>query len=196
MRFDWKDALILPIGFVVLVLVLSQLQSVGIETSKGTKQALAVAVFFGPLGLRRKLFGEPDLPPPKKGLLPSLGSVAGLLATFFGTALIVLGGYHLTKTRPAKPDFLSDERAIYAGVDELDVSFDENAQEREARRERERREREEKIVSDAREREASWEADEAEFARRYWGILATGLALSGLGALGVWARYPRKGEAA
>ncbi len=194
MRFDWKDALILPIGFVVLVVVLTLLQSVGIETSKGTKQALALAVFFGPIGLRRKLFRLPHLPPPKKGLFPSLGSVAGLLATFFGTALIVLGGYHLTKTRPAKPDFLSEERAIYAGVDGLDVSFEESAEERDARRERERREREEKIVSDAREREVRWQEDEAEFARRYFGILATGLALSCLGALGVWARYPRKGE--
>lgn len=186
MRFDWKDALILPLGFLGMVLGMVQLQKFGFELSKPAKQGLAVAALFGPLALRRKFFGEPELPEPRTGFLPSAGSVLGLLATFFGTALIALGGYHLTN-RPAKPDFLAQERS-YQGSFEFDfVEGAETEEEGAARRERER---EARLVEGARESERSWEEGEAEFVTRYQRILAVGLGLAALGAFGVKSRYP------
>lgn len=108
-RFDWKDSVLIAFGFVVCVTVAMTIERwLGLEL---TREALGVLVSGSILGfplLRRRLFGEPDLPEPRKGLVPSLLSIVGLFSTIAGMGLLAIFGPRLLEPPHSPPDFRAE----------------------------------------------------------------------------------------
>lgn len=188
MAFDWIDGLLLCAGFVCAVVVLVALRTVGLDPGEATVEIVGLAGVFGPLASRRALFGAPRLPEPRRGLVASVVSIVGLLATFAGTGVALLGGMRVADGFAAPPDFEAEAREAYAdAAAEIDPILgrvgspvtpeDEAARAAFARQ-------------SAAEARAHWEENHA--ARRSEGWVATSVALGLLG-LGVAASRWRYG---
>jgi hypothetical protein len=188
MSFDWKDGLLVSAGFLAGVALLFLLKTtLGIDADDGLVELVGLLSIGGPLAGRRAIFGAPELPEPRRGVLPSLMSIAGLLATLFGLLALVAGARNLSSGFHAAPDFEREARAgLQAGHDVLEgalrdvpgVSTDEGRAEFEATvQELATRDREE------------WASTQGALRERGWGLLGGGALLVALGTLATWARY-------
>ena len=113
----------------------------GIELSAGLLQTIGTACLFGPSLLRRKLFGPPQLPPLRTGLLARIGSVAGLLCLFFGMGVSVVVAHRLSLPAEVPPSSVHDSAAhgsaAHGAAGEFAIDFGEageTAEEASARR--------------------------------------------------------------
>ncbi|MCC6215056.1 MAG: hypothetical protein IT376_09320 [Polyangiaceae bacterium] len=189
LAFDWIDGLLLAAGFVALIVVLTSLRSIGVEFElDGALGELAVvAAVFGPWAARRALFGAPRLPEPRRGVVASAVSIVGLLATFAGAGVALLGGLRFGDGFASAPDFLAEARASHEeaarSIDPLLESLGSPATGEVVAA------RAAAVRESAAEARASWEATRA--ARRREGGIALGVALAllGLGAAASRWRY-------
>ncbi len=92
---DWKDLLLFAVGYVEVIVVLVAWTELAGEPSRLVTRIVIVVGMFGPLALRRALFGWPALPPPKEGLGWSLLSMLALLIALFGMGAAALGVFPL-----------------------------------------------------------------------------------------------------
>lgn len=192
-RFDYKDALLLPLGFLGLVVCLTWLKKMGIEAGRGSMEGLAVASLFGPVWLRRWLFGEPELPAPKTGIFFRMASVLGLLCTFAGTAALALASYHLSWRGDAAPDFRKESIALFESTRLIDFApAGETPEETTKRHAREHDEGMKEALREAERRASEWQGQQDELNGRYLKILCFGIGLCALGALAIYWRYPRE----
>lgn len=88
MQVDWLDALLFALGFVLALVAVIALQSLGVAVNDDSEEEVlatgAIALSLGPILLRRKLFGAPNLPEPRQGPLWSLLSITGILMIMAG----------------------------------------------------------------------------------------------------------------
>lgn len=194
MRFDWKDGLLLSAGMIgAVALLLALKEGLGVSADDGLVELVVLVAMGGPVAARRALFGWPQLPEPRKGVLASLGSIVGLLATLGGLLLLALGTLQLKDTFGAPPDFEAQALAAYrasgAQIEAALGGLIEGSAE----------ERQRQWGADAREAAAGdrsrWEQERAERRRLGLTLLAVGVALVALGALANYLRYPRPAPA-
>jgi hypothetical protein len=190
MRFDWKDGLLIALGFAVFAAILGGLRHLGLEPGRATLQGLGAAAVFGPSALRRYLFGQPVLGRMRRGLGPSLVSILGLLGTFFGIGIMVLALHRLTQPKPSMPDFRVELSAWENSALELDFGdVGETAQQTAERRARERADRATELEREVASRAHEWSMREQEERRLDWTLATAALSLLGLGALALRVRY-------
>jgi drug/metabolite transporter (DMT)-like permease len=82
--FDWIDAILFAVGFVLMIVALATIDL-------GTLRLVAFLLVALPIALRRKLFGPPEQPAPRAGAAWSLLSVLGLLGVIVGTMTLAIG---------------------------------------------------------------------------------------------------------
>jgi hypothetical protein len=186
-KFDWKDSLLVAAGFVVCVTATMLLgRLLDIEVSEGFLQFMVGATVLGFPLARRRIFGQPQLPEPRRGILWSALSVVGLLASIFGMALIAIFGPRLlgSADEVATTERAADEAPLFEveSTDPVETAKSDAA-----------------IDAALREMEAFDEqAEKAAIAarlaqRRTERLLAAwGLGLVALGAGAAFVRYPRR----
>lgn len=189
MRFDWKDGLLVALGFATFAALLGVARHLGFDPGTGTLQFAAATALLGPSSLRRYLFGPPVLGKMRKGLVASLVSIVGLLALFSGIGVAVVSVHRVTQREPA-PDFEAEVASWEADTLEFEVTpVGETAAEAEARRDRARAERAAERERSIAERAQEWSAAEAEQRRLDLILAAVALLLLGGGSLALWSRY-------
>ena len=182
MAFDWKDNLLVCGGMVAgvaTVSVLSKALNLTPDADNEGVGALVVLFMVGPSGVRRAVFGNPSLPPPRASPVASLVSIGGLLATLAGMLLLLLTAVDLRKTLGAAPDFEAQARAkeaaesaMLAGLRPVPSAHEERV----------------------RQLEDQWKQDHGNGVERLFRIGGLGLLLVALGSLAAWWRYPRSAE--
>lgn len=201
-RFDWKDSLLIALGFVACVALATFIErAFGIEIEKEILQVLVGVTILGFPALRRRFFGEPDLAAPRKGIFYSLLSIVGLLATIFGMALLAIFGARLLEAPKTPPDYMSQPAEPIEGLDEFQVlpNLDGDSAhdpEQAANDERvfEQFEAEMKAWDD--EIYAEWHEQQKYHQKTTRWLTALGLGLVVLGALAAYVRYPRGPQSA
>lgn len=193
MRFDWKDGVLIAVGFAVFALLLGLARRLGFEPGTGTLQFAAATALLGPSSLRRSLFGQPVLGPMRKGVLASLGSIVGLLAVFSGIGVMVLTLHRITQREPA-PDFEAEVTSWEVdGVEFEVVPAGETVAETEARRSQARAERAAERAAEREraiaERAREWTVAEQEQRRLDLKLAAFVLVLLAGGSLALRSRY-------
>jgi len=105
--FDWKDLVLFAVGFVVAIAALSAWAELRGEPGKAVTRIVFLTGIFGPIGLRRLIFGWPALPAPKEGFHWSLLSMLGIFTALFGTGAAALGAYPMWLGRDAHLGLIS-----------------------------------------------------------------------------------------
>lgn len=190
-KFDWKDSLLIAAGFVVCVTIASTIERwVGIKVSRELMELIVYASILGFPLARRRLWGEPQLPEPRRGFFASLLSIIGLLATIAGMALLAIFGPRLFEDRPHRPDFLtqgsdtSTDQPLFEII-EVGEDPDEARARQQAEIDRYEKEREALNV----ELLDEWHRTQEEHENRDRMLSALALGLLGFGALAIHLRY-------
>lgn len=194
MKYDWKDSLLFGFGFVTAIgLLFGVSLYLDVEIGRALTKAAVVGLGFGPLALRRAIFGAPELPEPRPGALASLMSMIGLFATLLGTACAVTGGVSFAATLRAAPDFEAEVRKAEASAPRIEITVHGEDPAVSAERDRKRVEddaafRREQVADERRR----WEETRAAGRERDLQLFAFGLGLIAVGTFAAWARYPRQ----
>ena len=110
MKLDWFDAVLFAFGFALAAVLAVVLDSFGWDSTSEVAVECSMLVFVaGPLFLRRKFFGAPNVGELKDGALWSLLSMVGLLLILFGTGLFGLSVLGLPSVL-VPPDFEAQVR--------------------------------------------------------------------------------------
>ncbi len=188
LKFDWKDGLLLCTGFVGCIGVLLGLkEAFGVSADEGLVELVGLVTMAGPVVLRRLIFGAPELPEPRRGALPTLLSIVGLLASLFGLLAFGGGALHLMSSLREAPDFERETRAALQQAHEtFAVRFPGQPEEDEATTAA-------RLDADAKAsaalQQAAWQQSQAEQRSTSLAVAGVGLLLVALGALATWARY-------
>lgn len=192
MKFDWKDGLLFTGGFVLTVAGASALHDLGgVDLGRKEIQAGLTVLAFGPLVVRRVLFGAPQLPEPRKGIVWSLVSMLGLLAMVFGIGVLALSTFPLARAFGATPDFEADARAEESAATISVTRVGETPEEQRERQELEARDREAQRSAAAARARALWTTQRDGARMTLANMLSAGLALVAFGTFCTWARYPK-----
>lgn len=194
-RFDWKDGLLIAAGFVACIATATLVERVlGIEINKELMQVLVGLTILGFPAARRRFFGEPDLPEPRRGFFPSVFSIVGLLATIFGMALLAIFGPRLFEARRTAQDYLtapSEPLPALEGLEILKITDGEPDAEQAAREQQEIDKFETETRAFQQEALADWHRQEESHRETTRQLSALGLALVAFGALSAYVRYPK-----
>lgn len=192
-KYDWKDGLLVGVGFVACIMVLSTIKSqLGLELGRGMIASIAVASILGMPLLRRRLFGTPQLPEPKKGVLASLISIFGLLGTIFGVALLVIFVPRLFERGEGPPDYGAEQHGVGEQLDFEIRSGEVNDEEAAMIQAAELAKYQQEEQEEAAARLAEWEQDIEESRAKDRLLTLIALGLLGLGALASKWRYAGK----
>jgi hypothetical protein len=197
-RFDWKDSLLIAVGFVACIATATFVErALGIQVNKELLQVLVGATILGFPALRRRFFGEPDLPEPRRGFFPSLSSVLGLLGTIFGMALLAIFGPRLLEAPRTPPDYSAQPAERIPALEGLEIVpllGEQPDTEKMAEEEREIEQFEKETEAYEQEVRSDWLRQEAERLRTTRWLSALGLGLVALGAFAAYVRYPQAGK--
>ena len=109
MNLDWIDAILFSFGFVGYIALLMWAQSTfGFEIpedSTAVQGGGGLGFIFGLVFLRRKVFGHPNLPPPRMGVVWRFLSVLGLFSIMAGTFSWLFTAENYQRMNEPKPDF-------------------------------------------------------------------------------------------
>lgn len=191
-KFDWKDGLLISGGFVAFVgAAVVMKEAFDLELGRNAFRGAAVAALFGPVAVRRAVFGAPVLPPPRQGVMSSITSMVGLLATLLGTGLLGIAGVGLSHALEGPPDFVAHARADAVAYAVEFAPSNESPEDRAARQAAAAAETEKTVQADAATALEGWRLGRSE-------QLGLGLRFAGLGAVMVllgafanWYRYRR-----
>jgi len=113
-RFDWIDQILFAVGFVLsigIAMVLHEAVENGWVMDSYTDWGIFVVILI-PLTIRRLIFGSPEPPEPRSGVLWSTVSMVGLLTTIGGAALFGVALMNFTRASEVQPDFETQARVI------------------------------------------------------------------------------------
>jgi hypothetical protein len=192
-RFDWKDGLLVALGFTLMVLLLSFLRgTLDVDLGKVGERAVALPVVFGAVVARRVIFGPPRHGNMRTGILFRLLSIVGLLMLFFGLGAGAITMARFSHSSNPKPDFEAQERAIYAKPSEFDfVDTNELPDARERRQQADRDELESRIKRNTAEQQQQWAASDAEHKRLDWLFVLATVGLMAIGSFFLSLRYEK-----
>jgi hypothetical protein len=203
LKYDWIDALLMCAGFVLYIVLSTTLKQSGYGETVWfglifAEPSIMIFFLFGP-AVRRIVWGEPRLPPLKKGSFWSFVSAGALFLMLLGMGALAFSSFLFKDTMGKQPDFMEQSRAFHAKLTDFSkliprVKYKHETmaqfRQRLAKEDLKRKEdRKKSILKYAKEKEEDWKKNKTRLRDKSLNVLGFGLLLILVGVGGIRWRY-------
>jgi hypothetical protein len=202
---DWIDAVLAILGFMAWLATLLVIHTFKLVDESLLEDALNFGALFalgGPVFLRRQIFGQPNLPTPRKSGFWSLVSIIGSLCIVGSAVAFIVSAVSFHRSLQEPPDLFRKARSLQRALPDLGIptvvtipagatkeDIDKLNDEADVNK---RFEKERELQRTFNDLKSNWERDRKVDIRDGIGSGTSGLGLGFIGVLCMGLRYPRK----